>query len=472
MYRSERVFAFPLPAGKNLIANSFMGTSFLVPDDYYAVFKDPENSSLPNYAKASRFFLKTRTFFESQEAESDELLRRLNAFEAETVDSPAQFTFVPGFTCNFACPYCCEEQAMKEKKVFMTPAQVKLCFGAIDEIQNLLGAKPCKQMDAIGGETLLPMHLPTVSEILKQCRTRGIRLRIVSNGYFLDRYIAVFKRYRSAIQFLEITLDGIEEVHNCTRKLRGPGNSFQKIVSNLDLAIKAGVPIVVRTNFDRKNSGKNLEKYIAMIREKKWHKKKNVSFKAHPVLLPWTLDSFQTKESDPSGLFTLREFIQELYPHSKLKDPKDGIFDLYSHVSNALDDLLAGKRGRVPLRNPCVTRKNFYFAGDGNIYPCIDQMHVPSTAVGRYDPEFQMDPSRGSFGFSDARSIEKRFGCDSCKLRLVCAGPCPLMASELRPGEPAKCYVKEGLSPTGYFDITSERLAPLNRLSITSSRIE
>ena len=97
-----------------------------------------------------------------------------------------------------------------------------------------------------GGEPLLAENKDIVTYIVEEGVKRGYKFEAITNGYDLDCFLDLLSSEK--INKLQITIDGVKEEHNVRRIHYKYHDSFDKIISNLKLALKKDVFISVRIN--------------------------------------------------------------------------------------------------------------------------------------------------------------------------------------------------------------------------------
>lgn len=175
---------------------------------------------------------------------------KLRSLYLNCVANPSlSLTILPTEQCNFRCKYCYEEFSDRNMKPEVQDAVVDWVARNITRYQNLhvswFGGEPLLELDII-------LHL---SERLKHiCRQhrKSYTASMTTNGYLLN--MECFRKLMSEnVLYYQITLDGLEDVHNAQRPLKGGGGSFREIIKNLE-AIRDQVQsnlfrISLRTNF-------------------------------------------------------------------------------------------------------------------------------------------------------------------------------------------------------------------------------
>jgi len=83
-------------------------------------------------------------------------------------------------------------------------------------------------------------------------REKVFQCSMVTNGYSLTKQI-LNRLKRCGIKKLQITLDGYREYHDRYRYRKGGGNTYDRIMANIEMASKEGINIVLRSNINKDN---------------------------------------------------------------------------------------------------------------------------------------------------------------------------------------------------------------------------
>lgn len=123
-----------------------------------------------------------------------------------------------------------------------------------------------------GGEPLLAKEIIYyMSErLLEICQQADVKYvaGIITNGYLLDEEtVLMLKKYN--VESVQVTLDGIPEIHNKKRKLKDnrDESTFDTIIENITCAKKHELQISIRVNVDRETE-KDLERLLDIMIEK------------------------------------------------------------------------------------------------------------------------------------------------------------------------------------------------------------
>ena len=108
-----------------------------------------------------------------------------------------------------------------------------------------------KVITLYGGEPLLAENKEIVSYIINEGITRGYKFVAITNGYDLDCYgdlLSPDKIYK-----VQITVDGPKKLHDCKRIHYRYGETFDKIVENIQFALNHSIKVTIRMNMDTSN---------------------------------------------------------------------------------------------------------------------------------------------------------------------------------------------------------------------------
>jgi radical SAM additional 4Fe4S-binding domain len=159
-------------------------------------------------------------------------------------------TIAPTVACNFACPYCYEEDATKNKSM-----QEDVEDRVISLIRSYKGLERLN-VDWYGGEPLLVFD--NIVRLTKKIQSLSIpeyKATIITNGYLLDEEkMSMFKDL--SIYRVQVTMDGMEEMHNKRRPHKTNMDSFERISKNLSKLhqICPDIELHVRVNIDKDNA--------------------------------------------------------------------------------------------------------------------------------------------------------------------------------------------------------------------------
>ena len=305
---------------------------------------------------------------------------------------------LPNMNCNFACPYCYESHepgsAMSSEVERRIVAFLK---AQIPRSSVLL-------LSWFGGEPLLNHgNVVAVSKAAQDiCRTHDVALvgNVTTNGYLLDAQKAR-ALVDCGIYNYQITVDGPPAIHNRTRRLRGGGETFDRVFENITILAKTDprVRISLRVNFNHQNIDS----------------------------IPDLLELF-----DPAICSSLRVVFEPIFGDHCLSatenieapEISEKLFRYYAMARTLGYDVSLGALPIGQLVYCYAERENqFIFSHVGDVYKCSVSRFSPGQRFGYLD-------SRGALVRDDARwqswfrmdLFEEK--CYSCQYLPLCMGGC------------------------------------------------
>lgn len=339
--------------------------------------------------------------------------------------------------CNFACAYCfesCNHRQSRATRVDMQMSSVAPIFRSIRNIRSEMHIPASEVViKIIGGEPLLPQFQGLVQNIMEHCAGGGYSATVTTNGYYLDRFLPLLRRHCERIPFLLVTLDGPPAVHNRRRFLRGGGPTFDRIVSNIDHALNAGLWVLLRTNVDEVTI-RALPRLVGLYRKYGWHRRE-VIIQLNPVFCFDGADSAHQCLLTPGRLHQRLEPLLRSIRRTFRNDAWVNIWGDY--IANDLSRVLGiettatelSERGSHPFHPrvySCMSQRlrDICYLPDGRIYPCVATAAEHPRPLGRYLPKHSLDRKYcSSWRQRDVGMIKP---CRSCPVALLCGGMCPV----------------------------------------------
>lgn len=311
-------------------------------------------------------------------------------------------TFLPSYSCNFACPYCFERETVDHTdKCSMSIELAKDIFSYIDKSD-----KKIKMITLFGGEPLLLKNRKVIEFICNQCSSRNININIVTNGYCITQFLDTFKK--SPIKNIQITFDGTEKIHNKTRILKNGGSTYEVIVNNIDILLSNGIPVTVRTNIGSENYNE-IENLIDFYIQRNWVNNEYFDF---------YFTSLHKCYSSEEKLYS-KIAIQEKV--SKLLNEKGIVKNLKNDI------IMPALKGGVPIyKTSYCSAVNSMLCIDpyGDIYPCWESVSNDKHKIGQIQKgEFILN---NNYNLWQSRKVYKMETCKKCKYALFCGGGCPM----------------------------------------------
>jgi uncharacterized protein len=375
--------------------------------------------------------------------EPQEEQRRYRAAYLDFLDrrdrAETQLFFVPWYSCNFGCPYCYQQGYSPEP-------------GGLEEdvIESFFRYVAREYSDRpayvtlFGGEPLLPGAgaRAAISSFLRHAAAAKRSIAVVTNGYTLLDYLDTLRAV--SIREIQVTLDGVEDVHDKRRPLRGGASTFGRIVDGIDAALQRDLPINLRVVVDRENLHA-LPAPASFAVDRGWPR--------HPRFKTQLGRNYElhTCQSDPGRLYSRVELYEALYAlikdHPQLLEFHAPAFSLskFLHENGELPE---------PLFDACPGCKTEWaFDYTGRIYSCTATVGKRGEELGTFHPAVtRREEMVAQWQRRDVTTIR---GCADCSLQLACGGGCAAVAANRGAGlEGPDCRpVKEllGMGMSMYF---------------------
>jgi uncharacterized protein len=121
-----------------------------------------------------------------------------------------------------------------------------------------------------GGEPLLAQNKGIIEYIVNKGKDLGYHFMAVTNAYDLDMFRYLLGKDR--ISSLQITIDGMKEIHDQRRMHFQTRASFEKIITNIGIALEYDVTIAIRVNTNADNFDE-LSRIDQLFKELGYYKK-------------------------------------------------------------------------------------------------------------------------------------------------------------------------------------------------------
>jgi radical SAM protein with 4Fe4S-binding SPASM domain len=155
--------------------------------------------------------------------------------------------------CNARCFYCYEKGT---KPITMT---AETASRVVRYIVAHRGDDEVK-LRWFGGEPLV--NAKAIDQISTELKEQGVPFRseMISNGYLMDADLVQRAKELWQLQWVQITLDGMEQTYNRVKAYVHRGvNAFERILENIGLLTAAGIRVDIRLNVDKHNIGEMAE---------------------------------------------------------------------------------------------------------------------------------------------------------------------------------------------------------------------
>lgn len=370
--------------------------------------------SIPSADKLRKHLYKRGYIFASRREEREAW--RFVVDRYSKYDSDYNFLIYLTTACNFACTYCFQNKMHYKSETMDRDALASsLKFIALYAKDNNIPPSRVKIV-LFGGEPLLPSLRDHVEAVFKEAKRRKWKIAVVTNGYTIDEYAPLLKRYKSSIEYMQISIDGTERVHNARRMLKGGKSTktFRRVVKNVDFLNASGIPCLIKVNVDESNM-RHLDNFQKYIKKKGWDRNRRFQFAVCSVY-----DYFYSKF-----------YRMPLESHVRLMDRSKTAAQsapLVNRFREALE-MRSGKIERcttVPLIKPCppTDLAMMILNVDSHIYPCVSIAGKTKYSIGRFHPKPRLSKRKSRMWAG--RSIEHQRRCRNCVMAFFCGGSCPV----------------------------------------------
>lgn len=267
------------------------------------------------------------------------------------------------------------------------------------------------QVTWIGGEPLLTLDkihniYSNFSNYLEDINYKSM---MITNGYLLTEKIVTEDLIKLKINTLQITIDGVKEIHDKKRPLQNGKGTFDKIIDNICMTLTKNnnVRINLRVNLDKTN----VEEYATIYNELTGIFSNTNRVFVHPGFI-----------NDYS--LTCKSSSDDYECNLDRNERASFLIEVFKKHNIIATDFLPKSS-----TSSCMARtKNSYSIGPhGGVYKCTTAVGNKNFSVGTV----------GSFASSKEKKILKLFlneqdylndkNCSTCKSFFLCDGGCPLL---------------------------------------------
>lgn len=327
--------------------------------------------------------------------------------------------------CNLRCQHC-GSRAGKRRPGELSTEQ---CLEVVDHLAGL----GTREISLIGGEAFLREDW---IEIIKRCRHHGIYVAIQTGGWaFNDKRLD--KAIEAGIQGIGISIDGLEELHD---RVRGVKGSFKAAVNLLERSAAAGLTRTVNTQIGPETISqlRELMEIIIETGAMQWQIQLTVAMGNAVDNNKLLLQPFQLLELFP----LLAELADEAAERGLILVPGNNI-GYFGPFEKKLRDYI----GEETHWSGCAAGQNaLALEADGSVKGCPS---LPTNGfTGGNVKEMTIDKiwnNSPQIHFGRMRSTESLWGfCKSCYYADVCRGGCTWTSHSLlgRPGNNPYCHYR------------------------------
>jgi uncharacterized protein len=318
------------------------------------------------------------------------------------------FVFLVAYDCNFRCPYCYERKVLKDSRQWSRKVFTKeMVDKAYDAISKIGGDKRLHypQIVLYGGEPLLSQNRGIVEYIVNKGKDLGYRFLAITNGYDLDAFEDLLTSDK--LSSLQITIDGSKKIHDQRRIHYQTKTSFDKIISNIALALERDVEIIVRVNNDATNFNE-LKKIEQLFRDLGYYDKNNLRI--------YSARLFDYKYNNRRLSFLNQSEYNKLHKESAYKYPCT-----VSGIAQTLCQAITDKKRINFSSTYCSAQTGSHiFDPFGDIYGCWEDVGNVENMIGHYDPVEWTEIKK----LWHYQNIAVSPDCVRCKYAFFCRGGC------------------------------------------------
>lgn len=337
----------------------------------------------------------------------------LDFLEARDNDE-VQIFFVPWYACNFNCSYCYQGEYSVDSGT-ISDEMLDAFFSYVG--RTFSGRR--KYITLFGGEPLLPGKAARrfLERFFTLAGEYAVDVALVTNGYHLIDHIDLFSR--CTIREVQVTLDGVGEVHNRRRPLKnGNENTFQRISDGIDRLIEQQYNVNLRVVLDRENV-EQLPSLAAYAAERGW-----TDYQGFKTQLGRNYE-LHSCQASPENLFSRTALYERLY---ELSESHPELLAFHKPAYSLAKFLKENGELPDPLYDACPACKTEWaFDYSGKIYPCTATVGKTGEEVGTYYPKISLDTEKVEAW--ESRDITTIAKCRTCEMSLACGGGCGSVAA-------------------------------------------
>lgn len=407
-----------------LLTHGYTGAIDIVDGNVWRQMEDfSSESTLP---EQSVQFLEKRGYLtnRSREEEFQYVARFAHMLHEAQTKLHKTFGFIVSYDCNFRCPYCFENAISNHgkqwsKSVF-TKEMVDKAYAAMEKIEPRKELH-YKNIFLYGGEPLLRENKKIVEYIVLKGHQLGYKFKVISNGYDIDYFEEILSP--DYFTFVQITLDGNKENHNCRRFHYQEGDTFDKIISNIGVLLRKGIDVSVRVNTD-KNNFLDLDLLNELF--------ERIGFASNPHFKIYSSIIRKYKENEDTdgcidymSIDTFNKQHQETYNDEIIHQD----FAIYRRYLSYLKN-----KSRCHLYSAgCASQYGCYlFDPYGDIFTCLETVGIKEQIIGHYLKEDLEWTEMRKHWFN--RNVGNAPNCKICKFALLCGGGCLARAVHTKDG--------------------------------------
>lgn len=372
---------------------------------------------------------------ESEELADMKLLARINkkVYGGYSIG----LIILPTYDCNFRCPYCFEQHRLNKGRDWlsqtMSDEMIEAVFSALKNYKSRgYGVDECT---FYGGEPLLAKNLPVVRKIAEHCRELNISMSAITNGYDLESYREFFEEFK--FDMLQITIDGVGKINDRRRVHKDGVGTYEKILSNVELALELGIRVSLRVNVDSQNihgikdlvDDLKARGFIDKEKERKAEEKAlreagDAKAKTKRGIFSYYFKAVANDFKRKEVMVKEKDIVEELIKSGFTTEEAIACESQYS-VYNRLKSLFCKENFTSFFPEFCGAERGMIIVDPfGKIFTCWDFVGKDDKVVGFVDTK----TGRFLWGFDKAkwktRTVDIMEKCRTCPYCFICRGGC------------------------------------------------
>jgi uncharacterized protein len=354
-------------------------------------------------------------YYVDQVEETSHFRKKYLEFLKSRENDEVQLFFVSSYACNFGCSYC--YQNSYQQSMGVPNKEVVNAF--FKYIQTQFSDRR-KYLTLFGGEPLMNnlAQKEFIENFIQKANEQKLDIAIVTNGFNLAEYIPILKQ--ASIREIQVTLDGVGQIHDQRRPLKNGSPTFDKIVEGIDKALRSNFPINLRMVIDQNNI-EDLPELARFTLKKGWLN--NPLFKTQ-LGRNYELHDCQ---ADATRLYSRLGLYQDIYRLIQ-RYPEIAVF--HKPAFSITRFLFENGELPDPLFDSCPgTKTEWAFDSSGKIYSCTATVGKTGEELGTFYPDIVLDEEKiAGWETRDVLAINE---CKLCALQLACGGGCASIAKNL-----------------------------------------
>lgn len=261
----------------------------------------------------------------------------------------------------------------------------------------------------MGGEPLVSENYAVIEEILSFIKSRGFSYNIITNGFNIGQYLTLFDKVKP--QSVQVTIDGIKDVHDRRRIQKDGTGTFDIIIKNVHALISREVPVYIRMNIDKDNID-SIKLFAQYMQEQ---------FKNSKYCIPYIYPM------QDGGCLYDEAILDESTVITAVQNLEDSGVDMSGvqcvfHGSTFIQSIANNSKIKLKLRNCCANKKQYILDSYGDIYKCWFGIGNKKFSIGKY---CDLSTYNGEIDtLWKKRTVNKLAKCSACKYRYLCGGGC------------------------------------------------